>query len=83
MTYCSLCSLEIFCKSAMEPCDTTMTSTLKDGSLSISFIVPIQGIGKTQSEIEKVLEENYLRLLGVKTKITARLLEREPIYITV
>ena len=34
------------------------------------------------SQIEKELEENYLRLAELKTKVTARLLEREPVYVT-
>ena len=54
----------------------------RDGSLSISFVGPIQATGKTQLQIEKLLEESYPRLMGIKAKVTIRLLEREPIYIT-
>ena len=54
----------------------------RDGSLSISFVGPIQATGKTQLQIEKLLEESYARLMGIKAKVTIRLLEREPIYIT-
>lgn len=54
----------------------------RDGSLTISFIGSIPATGKTPSQIESAIEESYLRTLGVKTKIMARLLEREPVYIT-
>lgn len=54
----------------------------RDGSLLISFVGPIQATGKTQLQIEKLLEESYPRLMGIKAKVTIRLLEREPIYIT-
>src|SRR5262249_24868715 len=54
----------------------------QDGLLALPFVGLVRAAGQTQRQVEKELEDDYLKVLGAKLKIAIHLLEREPIYVT-
>jgi protein involved in polysaccharide export with SLBB domain len=54
----------------------------QDGFLVLPFVGLVRAAGQTQRQVERALEDDYLKVLGAKLKIAIHLLEREPIYVT-
>jgi protein involved in polysaccharide export with SLBB domain len=54
----------------------------QDGNVLLPFLGPVRAAGQSEAQVEKALEDQYFRALGIKLKIALRLLEREPIYVT-